>query len=54
MKKMPNESQCFKKRSYMSMEHAYRMKEKILKERGVQLRMYKCDYCYCYHLTKNV
>lgn len=45
-----NESQCLKKRSYVSATEAHRVVEKAAK-RGTPLRVYRCPNCKWYHVT---
>lgn len=47
-------SQCRKKAAYDSNRFAERVCERILKERGVSLRVYSCDFCGKYHLSKKL
>jgi len=44
---------CLKKRKY-SFERAERVRRKVMKERGVKLRVYHCPVCDSYHVTKQV
>ena len=42
------------KRLYSSSEDARETANHILRERGVQLRVYRCDYADGYHLTSKM
>lgn len=50
---MSNEISCHSKKSYFTEVHAKSIAQKILEERGQKLRVYACDYCLCFHLTKS-
>jgi hypothetical protein len=45
-------SQCLKKKRYPTTHFAEKLVKRIAAERGVTLRVYHCDCCYGYHLTK--
>lgn len=45
-------SECYKKSRYKNNTIAEMYKQKAETARNVQLRVYKCDVCQGYHLTK--
>lgn len=44
--------QCAKKTGYSSQRHAEMIARNVEKERGDKLRVYHCEICGQYHLTK--
>jgi hypothetical protein len=42
---------CLKKKRYSTAKLAAAVKNKVFKERGINLRIYKCSACNGYHLT---
>ena len=46
-------SGCIKSK-YHSFPMAQHIKEKVWRERGVELRIYYCDNCNGYHVTKQI
>jgi len=45
---------CVSKKSYSSAKLAERVRDEALVKRGAALRVYKCDFCTQFHLTKKV
>ena len=43
---------CSKKRSYSNELLAHRVAAAATKERGIALRVYKCEFCPNWHMTK--
>lgn len=45
---------CSKKRPYSNELLAHRVASNAFKERGVELRVYKCEFCPLWHVTKQL
>ena len=52
MKKTFMHDSCLKKKRYKTLLVAEKVKEKIFKERGLVLRIYYCNICNGYHITR--
>ena len=46
--------QCLKKNMYSTLRMAEHIQQKLLAERGEKLRIYECNNCGFYHITKRV
>lgn len=51
---LKNEKMCRSKRLYWSEGAARSVADRATAKRGVALRVYKCPYCFQYHLTSKV
>lgn len=48
---MNAEQSCHRKKRYWTEAYAQGIAAKCLRKRGVQLRVYLCEFCFGYHLT---
>jgi len=44
---------CERKRPYESRATARAERKKMERRHGIKFQIYKCEFCRCFHLTKN-